>query len=68
MSAMASVIRLVPAAPAPRLALGAELVKQGHTDLARKLLQPVLFGPYDSPERKAAEALFAAPGVTPTPG
>ena len=38
MSAMASVIRLVPAAPAPRLALGAELVKQGHTDLARKLL------------------------------
>lgn len=63
MSAMASAIRLVPAAPAPRLALGAELVRQGHTDLARKLLHPVLFGPYDSPERQAAEAMFTVPGV-----
>ena len=64
MSAMAKAIRLVPAAPAPRLALAAELVRQGQPDLARKLLHPVLFGPYDSPERHAAEAMFAAPGAS----
>ena len=68
MSAMAKAIRLVPAAPGSRLALGAELVRQGQPDLARKLLSPVLFGPYDSPERKAAEAMFAAPSASSTPG
>lgn len=68
MSAMAKAIRLVPAAPGSRLALGAELVRQGQPDLARKLLYPVLFGPYDSPERKAAQAMFAVPGAASTPG
>jgi hypothetical protein len=68
MAAMAKAIRLVPAAPASRLALGAELVRQGQPDLARKLLYPVLFGPYDSPERKAAEAMFATPDASSTPG
>ncbi len=67
MAAMAKAIRLVPAAPAPRLALGTELVRQGQPDLARRLLSPVLFGPYDSPERKVAEAMFAAPGAVSSP-
>lgn len=61
MAAMAKAIRLVPAAPASRLALGTELVRQGQPDLARKLLYPVLFGPYESPERNAARTMFAAP-------
>ena len=62
MAAMAKAIRLVPAAPASRLALGTELVRQGQPDLARKLLYPVLFGPYESPERNAARTMLAAPG------
>lgn len=61
MAAMAKAIRLVPAAPASRLALGTELIRQGQPDLARKLLYPVLFGPYESPERNAARTMFAAP-------
>jgi tetratricopeptide (TPR) repeat protein len=65
MAGMAKVVRLVPAAPGPRLALGKELIRQGQPDLARKLLSPVLFGPYDSPERKAAAELFALPGEVP---
>ena len=59
MMGMAEVIRRVPAAPAPRLYLAEELVRQGKPDLARGLLLTVLQGPYDSPERKAAETLFA---------
>lgn len=68
MAGMAQVVRMVPAAPGPRLSLGAELLRRGQPDLARKLLSPVLFGPYDSPERKQAEAMFAAYGTAPSPG
>lgn len=68
MAGMAQVVRMVPAAPGPRLSLGAELIRRGQPDLARKLLYPVLFGPYDSPERKQAEALLAAFGTAPSPG
>lgn len=68
MAGMALVVRMVPAAPGPRLSLGAELVRRGQPDLARKLLYPVLFGPYDSPERKQAAALLAAYGAPPDPG
>lgn len=60
MLGMTEVIRRVPAAPAPRLYLAEELVRQGKPDLARSLLLTVLQGPYDSPERKAAEVLFAS--------
>jgi tetratricopeptide (TPR) repeat protein len=60
MAGMAQVVRMVPAAPGPRLSLGAELIRRGQPDLARKLLYPVLFGPYDTPERKQAQALLAA--------
>mgnify|MGYP003578392931 CR=1 FL=1 len=68
MAAMAKAIRLVPAAPGLRLSLGAELTRRGEPDLARKLLSPVLFGPYDSPERKQAEAMLAAHGAMSPPG
>lgn len=67
MAGMALVIRMVPAAPGPRLSLGAELFRRGQPELARRLLYPVLFGPYDSPERKQAEALLAAYGSAPNP-
>jgi len=59
MLAMAEVIREVPDAPAPRLYLAQELVRQGKTELARGVLHNVLYGPYDSPEKTAAAALFA---------
>lgn len=60
MVGMAKVAASVPAAPWPRLLLGEELVRQGKPDLARRLLQPVLFGAYDSPEKRAAQLLFGA--------
>ncbi|HKX89265.1 MAG TPA: hypothetical protein VJM13_08655 [Sphingopyxis sp.] len=64
MAGMAKVVRMVPAAPGPRLSLGAELIRRGEPGLARKLLYPVLYGPYETPERARAESLFAA-DVTP---
>lgn len=60
MHGMATVIRSVPAAPAPRLYLAQELVRDGKADLARRVLGPVLYGPYDSPEKRNAEMLFPA--------
>jgi hypothetical protein len=62
MQGMAVVIRRVPAAPAPRLHLGEELVRQGRADIARQLLYTVTHSGYDSPEKKAAERLFASSG------
>lgn len=59
MLGMAKVIRDVPAAPAPRLYLAAELLRQGKPDLARRIASLLLLGPYDSPEKTAAKALFA---------
>ena len=64
MAGMANVVRMVPAAPGPRLTLGAELIRRGEPGLARKLLYPVLYGPYETPEKALAESLFAA-DVTP---
>jgi hypothetical protein len=62
MLGMARVVQYVPAAPGPRLYLGEELVRQGNTDLARRILYPVLYGVDDSPEKRAAMALFAPAG------
>lgn len=62
---MARAIQYVPAAPAPRLFLGEELVRQGNTRLARQILHPVLYGPDNSPEKRAAAALFSSPGGMP---
>jgi hypothetical protein len=58
MLGMAAVIRANLAAPGPRLYLARELVRQGQADLARRLLAPVLNGPYDSPEKTSAETLL----------
>lgn len=53
----------VPAAPGPRLLLGEELARQRQAAAARKILEPVAHGPYDSPERpRAAEVLGGLPG------
>lgn len=59
MAGLAKVVASVPAAPTPRLLLGEELVRQSKVDLAQRLLNSVLHGPYDSPEKRAARALFS---------
>ncbi|MEZ0243285.1 MAG: hypothetical protein ACAH11_07910 [Sphingomonas sp.] len=51
-------VDMVPAAPGPRLLLGAELARLGQGDAARKILEPVAHGPYDSPERKRAQEIL----------
>ncbi|MDF0544956.1 hypothetical protein PX699_21640 [Sphingobium sp. H39-3-25] len=60
---LAKLAAAVPGAPTPRMLLGSELIRQGKPDLARKLLGPVLYGPYDSPEKKAAQVLLSASTV-----
>lgn len=60
---LVKVTQQVPAAPGPRLALAQELVREGHADLARQVLMPVLYGGYDSPERTQAQALMATAGA-----
>lgn len=61
MRGLANAIRSVPAAPGPRLLLGQELVREGQVDAARMLLQPVLYGGYDSPEKAEALKLIPQP-------
>ena len=68
MRGMAKVIRSVPAAPAPRLYLAEELLRQGKTDVARRVAYTVLYGPYDSPEKTVAATLFASAGAPATAG
>ncbi|MCW3847502.1 hypothetical protein OF829_09625 [Sphingomonas sp. LB-2] len=48
----------VPAAPGPRLLLGEELARQGQGEAARRILEPVAHGPYDSPERARAQEIL----------
>jgi hypothetical protein len=50
----------VPASPASRLLLGEELARQGHGDAARKILEPVAHGGYDSPERARAQEMLGS--------
>jgi len=64
MLGMAKVIQAVPAAPGPRLYLAQELLRQGDAGLARRLLYPVLYGSYDSPEKRLGEKLFSSAGGT----
>ncbi|CAN5696261.1 hypothetical protein BH11PSE6_BH11PSE6_18530 [soil metagenome] len=68
MLGIAQVIRTVPAAPAPRLYLAGELVRQGKADLARRVVHTVLYGAYESPEKAAAQTLFASAGGVPLTG
>jgi hypothetical protein len=58
--ALAGAVARVPAAPAPRLPLGAELGARGLPEEAAKVLRPVAEGAYDSPERARARALLQA--------
>ncbi|PVE55837.1 hypothetical protein DC429_10935 [Arthrobacter sp. TPD3018] len=60
---LAQVIRRLPAAPMPRLLLAESLVKQGKADLAGRVAFTLTHGPFDSPERRAATALFASTGT-----
>lgn len=64
----------VPSAPATRLQLATALADRGQTDIARMVIMPVASGPYDSPERPAAQALISRtstgdrpPSSAPTP-
>ncbi|MGY2735771.1 hypothetical protein [Sphingomonas sp. UYP23] len=59
---LVKVTQAVPAAPGPRVALARELLRQGHADLARQVLMPVLYGGYDSPEKTVAQTLLATAG------
>ncbi|HEY1124006.1 MAG TPA: hypothetical protein VGE65_00110 [Sphingobium sp.] len=68
MLAMAKAIRLVPAAPGPRLLLGEELTRQGQASLARSVLYPLLYGADNAPEKRAAAALFTRAGSGPPTG
>lgn len=65
MMGLARIAAYAPAAPEPRLLLGEELMRRGKTELARRLLRPVLYGAYDTPEKAAARALFPT-GSPPT--
>lgn len=60
MRGLAFAIRAVPSAPAPRIYLAQELVRQNHADLARQIVYPLLYGADDTPEKRAAQALFVA--------
>ncbi|MDH7975088.1 hypothetical protein QH494_23130, partial [Sphingomonas sp. AR_OL41] len=62
MLGMAKVIRRLPAAPAPRLYLAEELLRQGNGEIARRVAFTVLYGAYDSPEKTAAARLFPSAG------
>jgi hypothetical protein len=59
MRGLALAIRAVPSAPAPRIYMAQELVRQNHADLARQIVYPLLYGTDDTPEKRAAQALFA---------
>lgn len=64
MRGLALAIRAVPAAPAPRLYMAQELVRQNHADLARQVVYPLLYGADDTPEKRAAQALFTRNGAS----
>lgn len=55
---LAEVVRIVPAAPGPRLLLADRLVQRGNPEAARKLLAPVARGAWASPETERALALL----------
>ncbi|MBN8816597.1 MAG: hypothetical protein J0J06_14265 [Sphingomonas sp.] len=68
MAGMAGVVRLVPAAPAPRLYLAEELLRQQQADAARRLIRIVIDGAYDSPERTVALREFGSAMGAPASG
>lgn len=56
---LAKIAAAVPSSPRPRLLLGKELIRQGKTEVAQQLLSPVMYGAYDSPEKKIAQRLLS---------
>ncbi|MEO6218526.1 MAG: hypothetical protein ABIO86_21040 [Sphingomonas sp.] len=50
----------VPAAPETRLALAQAVAVKGASAIAQAIILPVAAGPYDSPERPAAQALLSS--------
>jgi cytochrome c551/c552 len=52
----------VPNAPETRLTLATALTGRGQYDVARPVILPVAAGPYDTPEKPAAQALLARLG------
>lgn len=50
----------VPAAPETRLALARAVAVKGAPAIAQSIILPVAAGPYDSPERPAAQALLSS--------
>ena len=48
----------VPAAPGNRLDLAIALANRGESDLAKGVIMPVAAGPYDTPEKPAAQSLL----------
>lgn len=50
----------VPAAPETRLALAQAVAAEGPPAIAQAIILPVAAGPYDSPERPAAQALLSS--------
>lgn len=50
----------VPAAPETRLALAQAAAVKGASAIAQAIILPVAAGPYDSPERPAAQALLSS--------
>ncbi|MBN9145999.1 MAG: hypothetical protein ABT10_17230 [Novosphingobium sp. SCN 63-17] len=55
---MVKVTRTNPAAPAPRLYLAEELVREGRRDLAKTIMLPVLYGGYASHEQALGALLL----------
>jgi hypothetical protein len=58
LAGMLKVTDSVPAAPGPKLLLGAELAREGQAEAARKTLLPVANSGYDSPEKPKAQAVL----------
>ncbi|MEP7005969.1 MAG: hypothetical protein ABI810_08305 [Sphingomonas bacterium] len=58
--ALARASEEVPAAPETRLALAWALAREGEPEIAQGVILPVAVGPYNSPERPAAEALLSS--------
>lgn len=55
---MVKVTQINPAAPAPRLYLAEELVREGRSDLAKTIMLPVLYGGYASHEQALGALLL----------
>ena len=58
---LAKIVASSPAAPSPRLKLGAEFIKRDFEDAAHNTLLPVANGAFETPEQPAAAAMLHSP-------